>query len=424
MSNVYYALKKTIRNYANGGNLLIAATVLALIAANVSAVSPYYNEFWTQKVSLQIGSFNLFSHHGEPMSLMTFINDALMAVFFFTVGLEIKREVLVGELSSIKQALLPVIAALGGMIIPVAIFWYLAKGTDYIDGCAIPMATDIAFSLGVLAMFDKRVPLSLKVFLTTLAVVDDIGGILVIAIFYSSHIAYTYLIAAAVLLGVILLGSFMKIQSKSFYILLGVGVWFLFLNSGIHPTIAGVIVAFCIPATPVHNAKKFIVQLRESMATFPAKDYSCLEPNILLTKDQMNLLKEIESASDKIISPLQELEDSLHPIVTYFIIPLFAFANAGVFLGDMEVSAVYSGLALAIICGLVIGKLVGIFLFSFAAIKLKIVPMPEYSCWKSMAAVSMLVGIGFRVPMFFVCLFFVRVAVLFYDASLCFLFGS
>ncbi|MDE6693801.1 MAG: Na+/H+ antiporter NhaA, partial [Muribaculaceae bacterium] len=247
--NVYYSARQAIHKHATGGNLLILATVLALIVANLPAISSHYFNFWDQEIRLQLGGFNFFSHNGHPMTVLQFINDALMAIFFFTIGLEIKREILVGELSSFRQALLPILAAVGGMVFPVLIYFIMAAGTDYIDGAAIPMATDIAFSLGVLAMLGKRVPVSLKIFLTTLAVVDDIGGIVVIASFYSTHIEVPYLLFAAALLCLLLLGSVLRIKSKIFYIGIGGVIWFLFLNSGIHPTIAGVLVAFCVPAT-------------------------------------------------------------------------------------------------------------------------------------------------------------------------------
>ena len=215
---IFFSARQALQRHAGGGNILIIATVLALVVANIPVINGEYFSFWDQEVRLQLGNFNVFSHAGEPMTLLAFINDALMAIFFFSIGLEIKREVLVGELSSFKQALLPIVGAFGGMIVPVVIFYFLSKGTDYAGGAAIPMATDIAFSLGVLAMLGKRVPLSLKIFLTTLAVVDDIGGIIVIAAFYSTHIELMLLVYAAVLFGVLLLGSAMRIKSKIFYI--------------------------------------------------------------------------------------------------------------------------------------------------------------------------------------------------------------
>lgn len=403
---IFYAARQSLRRHASGGNVLIAATVLALIVANIPAVNTGYFDFWTQEVRLQVGDFNIFSHHGEPMSLLAFINDALMAIFFFTIGLEIKREVLVGELSSFRQALLPIVGAIGGMAAPVLIYWLLARGSDYSGGAAIPMATDIAFSLGVLALLGKRVPLSLKIFLTTLAVVDDIGGIIVIAIFYSTHIEIALLLYAAVLFGLLLLGSWMRIKSKVFYLVIGGIIWFLFLNSGIHPTIAGVLVAFCVPATPVYAPKKYIKIIRRSISHFKGDDDVDLEKHTILGKEQMNWLKEVESASDKVISPLQDLEDTLHPVVNYFILPLFAFANAGILLLGMDPASTFEGISLAVIAGLVAGKFIGIFSFSWLTVRLGLAPMPAHSNWSMMASMSLLGGIGFTVSIFIATLSF------------------
>jgi len=404
----FYAARQALRRHATGGNILIAATVLALIVANIPAVNGYYYDFWNQMVRLQIGSFNVFSHAGEPMTMLEFINDALMAIFFFSIGLEIKREIMVGELSSFRQALLPVMGAIGGMIVPVGIFLLISRGTDFVNGAAIPMATDIAFSLGVLALFGSRVPVSLKIFLTTLAVVDDIGGIVVIAVFYSGHIEVLMLLGAALLLGVLLLGQWLHIQSKIFYLGIGGAVWFLFLNSGVHSTIAGVLVAFCVPATPVFAPRKYIKAIRNAMSHFNQEDDETLNRRSILDKNQMNWLKEVESASDKVISPLQELEDSLHPIVNNFIVPLFAFANAGIFLLDVNPSTIFEGVSLAVMCGLVIGKFVGIFIFSWLTVKCRLAPIPERSNWKMLAAVSMLGGIGFTVSLFIANLSFAQ----------------
>lgn len=396
----FYSARQAIRRHVTGGNVLIGATIIAFIVANVPSISGYYFDFWNQEVRLQIGDFNLFSHAGHPMTVLQFINDAMMAIFFFAIGLEIKREVLVGELSSMKQAILPIIAAIGGMVVPVAIFLMFGYGTDFVGGAAIPMATDIAFSLGVLAMLKTRVPISLKVFLTTLAVVDDIGGIIVIAVFYSSHIDVMMLIGAVLLLMLLLLGARLKIHSKLFYMLVGTGVWYLFLNSGIHSTIAGVLVAFCIPATPLFEPRIYIKKIKQAISHFSSDDESKLDKRTMLSHDQMDWLKQVESASDKVISPLQDLEDSLHHIVNFLIIPIFAFANAGVVIEDIDVATMFEGVSLAIICGLLIGKMVGIFSFSWIAIKLKIAPMPYLSNWKMLASVAMLGGIGFTVSMF------------------------
>ena len=331
---------------------------------------------------------------------MGFINDALMALFFFSVGLEIKREVLVGELSDFRNALLPIIGAIGGMAVPVLIYWLMAAGTPYQGGAAIPMATDIAFSLGVLGMLGKRVPIGLKVFLTTLAVVDDIGGILVIAIFYSTHIDYMLLLYATAMLLALFIGGKLGIQSKLFYVIIGAGVWFCFLNAGIHPTIAGVLVAFCVPAKPVYAPKSYVQTIRRNISYFAHENDETLSSRTILNKDQMNWLKEIESSSDKVISPLQDMEDTLHPLVNYLIVPIFAFANAGIYFGTMDIGQLFHGVAPAIIISLIVGKFLGIFLFSGLAILLKWAPMPEGGNWARLASVSVLGGIGFTVSLF------------------------
>lgn len=398
---VFYAAMQALHRHATGGNVLIFATILALVVANIPSLSGYYNDFWTQEMRLQIGGFNLFSHGGHPMTVLQFINDALMALFFFAIGLEIKREVLVGELSSIRQALLPIIAAIGGMVFPVGLYMLLASGTDYAGGAAIPMATDIAFSLGILALFGSRVPVSLKIFLTTLAVVDDIGGIIVIAAFYSSHISLAFLGYAAIGFALLIIGGMvLKIQSKMFYLVLGGLVWFSVLNSGIHPTIAGVLIAFCIPSTPVYAPGKYVKIIRDSIRHFNEADDDHLGKENLLNHDEMDWLKQIESASDKVISPLQDLEDSLHPVINYFIVPLFAFANAGIFILDMNPVTIVSGISLAIIVGLIVGKFAGIFLFSWLTVKLRLAPMPEATDWRMIAGTAVLGGIGFTVSLF------------------------
>ncbi|MCH5346973.1 MAG: Na+/H+ antiporter NhaA [Muribaculaceae bacterium] len=403
---IFYAARQSLKRHATGGNVLILATILALFCANIPGINNIYNEFWTREIRLQIGDFNLFSHSGHPMNLLQFINDALMAVFFFTIGLEIKREVLVGELSSFKKALLPIMGAIGGMIFPVALYFMMAAGTDYLDGAAIPMATDIAFSLGVLAMLGDRVPVSVKIFLTTLAVVDDIGGIIVIAIFYSSHIEIGLLIWALALLAVLIGGAFLRIQSKMFYLGIGGVIWFLFLNSGIHPTIAGVLVALCIPAKPVLAPGRYLNMIRRALSKFTADDDLQLNEKTILSHSQMDYLKQVEHASDKVISPLQDLEDSLHPLVNYLIVPLFAFANAGIYLLHLDVASIFSGISLAIIIGLVVGKFGGILLLSWLGVKLKWAPLPDNCNWKILSGISMLGGIGFTVSLFIASLSF------------------
>jgi len=396
----FYSALQAWRRHATGGNILIGATVLALLAANIPGVRELYSGFWTQSVYLQVGDFNIFSHSGEPMSMLGFINDALMAIFFFSIGLEIKREVLVGELSSIRQALLPIMAAVGGMVVPVVLYLLLASGTDYVGGAAIPMATDIAFSLGILAMLGSRVPVSLKVFLTTLAVVDDIGGIIVIAVFYSTHIEVVLLMWSLLFLALLLGGNLLKIKSKIFYLGVGGVVWFLFLNSGVHPTIAGVLVAFCVPATPIFAPKKYVKDIRTAISNFSRENDDKLESHAMLSKEQIDWLKIIESASDKVVSPLQDLEDSLHPVVNNFIVPLFAFANAGIYLLDFSPGELFEGISATIICALVVGKFLGIFGASWLTVRMRMAPMPECTDWSMIASVAMLGGIGFTVSLF------------------------
>lgn len=425
----FYAARKSLAHHATGGNVLILATLLALIVANIPGLGSLYNDFWNQEMRLQIGDFNIFSHAGHPMTVLQFINDALMAIFFFNIGLEIKREILVGELSSFRQALLPIMGAIGGMLVPVGLYFVFAAGTDYIDGAAIPMATDIAFSLGVIAMLGSRVPLSLKIFLTTLAVVDDIGGIIVIALFYSSHIDVAFLGYAAIGLGILFTGgALLKIQSKMFYFIIGGVVWFLVLNSGIHPTIAGVLVALCVPAVPVYAPKKYIREIKDNIRKFSDDEEEDLSRRSILSHEQMDWLKRIESASDRVISPLQDMEDQIHPLSSYLIIPLFAFANAGIYLLDFNPATVISGISIAIIVGLIAGKFLGIFIFSWLTVKLGLAPMPEKADWKMMAAISMLGGIGFTVSLFIAGLTFgdgsPKSAQLLSDAKLGIVIGS
>ena len=290
--------------------VLIVCTVLALICANIPVVKDWYFSLWQHNVSVSIGNFNLFSHNGHPMTLMAVINDFLMAIFFLSVGLEIKREIRVGELSTREKALLPIIGACGGMIVPVLLFWLTCPGDAAMQrGIAIPMATDIAFSLGVLSVFSKRVPIGLKVFLAALAVADDLGGIIVIALFYSSDIDFLDLALSAACVAVMVLANILKVRSKAFYVTIGLVLWYMMLNSGIHATIAGVIVAFCVPATLKKGTGHYLERIRQNINKFPVIDVDEQHNAVVLTNEQIHTLKSIESAADKMISPLQDLED-------------------------------------------------------------------------------------------------------------------
>ena len=400
-SSTNYSFVSKYMKHVSASNVLIFFTVLALVFANVPVLKDWYFGVWQQPVSFSIGNFNFFSHGGHALSLGAFINDFLMAIFFLSVGLEIKREIKVGELSSKDKAMLPIIGACGGMVVPVLIFWLFCPSDAIMQrGLAIPMATDIAFSLGVLTMFSKRVPLGLKVFLAALAVADDLGGIIVIALFYSSDINVVYLIASAVCVAVMVAGNLLKNRSKAFYVTIGLVLWFTMLNSGIHATIAGVIVAFCIPATLRKGTGHYLERIRDNVNKFPVIDVDERHNTIVLTNQDIHTLKSIESAADKMISPLQDLEDNLHFLINYIVIPLFAFANAGICFAGMSIGGIFSGVGLSVMLGLVAGKFIGVLTFSWIAVKLNVVKLPAMTTWKAFSGVCMLCGIGFTVSMF------------------------
>ena len=381
--------------------VLIFFTVLAMICANIPVVKDWYSTLWLQPVEFSIGGFNFFSHGGRHMSLGEVINDFLMAIFFLSVGLEIKREIRVGELSTKDKALLPIIGACGGMIVPVLIFFLACPSGDVAQrGLAIPMATDIAFSLGVLSVFKTRVPVGLKIFLAALAVADDLGGIIVIALFYTSHIDMVFLALSALCVAALVIGNISKIRSKAYYVTIGLVLWYMMLNSGIHATIAGVIVAFCIPATLKRGTGYYLERIRRNVNKFPVIEVDDLHNTIVLSNDQIHTLKSIESAADKMISPLQDLEDNLHFLINFIVIPLFAFANAGIDLSEMSLASLFSGVGLAVMLGLIVGKFLGVFSFSWLAVKFKIVSLPANTSWKSFASVCVICGIGFTVSMF------------------------
>lgn len=388
-----------LKKYASASVFLILCTVLALICANSSA-KEWYFDLWQNTMSISIGSFNLFSHNGHAMTVLQVINDFLMALFFLSVGLEIKREFLVGELSSPKKAMLPIIGACGGMLFPVLVFWLLCPdNADMQRGLAIPMATDIAFSLGVLSAFSSRVPTGLKIFLAALAVADDLGGIIVIALFYSSDLHTNFLLLSLLCVVVMLVANKMKVHNKFFYLLTGLVLWYTMLNSGIHATIAGVITAFCVPCTLQKGTGFYLNRIRENLNGFPVID-SDKKGAFILSHEEINKLKSIESAADKLISPLQDLEDNLHALIGYVVIPIFAFANIGIDFSTMSIDNLFQGVGLSVMAGLVIGKFVGVLLFSWIAVKCGIVTLPQGSNWKSFSGVSMLCGIGLTVSIF------------------------
>jgi len=333
---------------AASGLVLLIAAVFALIISNTNSADIYFNLLNTHI------SFGL-KDIGLDLSILHWINDALMAVFFFVVTLEIKREFINGELSKPKQALLPIIGAVGGMLVPALIYIVINYKTgNTLRGWAIPSATDIAFSIGVLSLLGSRVPISLKVFLTALAIIDDLGAIIIIAFFYSTVLQHTYLLAVVIIFAALLFLN--KIGLKSFmpYLILGIIMWYFTHGSGIHSTISGVLLAIAIP----HKNKES-------------------EKSLLLT-----------------------LEHKLSPYVAFGIMPLFAFANAGVSLEKVTVSSLFNPIPLGILCGLFFGKQIGVFIFSYISIKLKLAEMPTNSNWVKLYAVGILTGIGFTMSLF------------------------
>ena len=355
IQKITQAIQDFLKLESAGGLLLMAATALALAAANSPFVD-FYNAFLDAPVEIRVGAIEV----AKPALL--WINDGLMAVFFFLIGLELKREFLEGELSNWRQVALPAIGALGGMIVPMAVYVAL----NYADpaalrGWAIPAATDIAFAVGVLALLGSRVPLSLKVFLTSLAIFDDVGAILIIALFYTDALVASALLFAGLMVALLLFLNLRGVTKKAPYIIIGTALWLAVLKSGIHATIAGVILAFFIPLRPETSGGP---------------------------------------------SPLREMEHDLHSTVSYGILPLFAFANAGIALEGVRLSSLLHPLPLGIAAGLFLGKQAGVFLFSWLAVKMKMAQPLESVGWKSFYGVSVLCGIGFTMSLFIATLAF------------------
>ena len=386
-----YPIQEFLHKEASGGILLIICTIVALIWAN-SPFADSYHHLWHTYLSIDLGGLGL------NYSLHHWINDGLMVIFFFVVGLEIKRELLVGELSSVKKASLPIAAALGGMIFPAFIYTIFNMRSEGSSGWGIPMATDIAFVVGILALLGKRVPLALKIFILALAIVDDIGAVLVIAIFYTSEISFISLMIAAGFLILLIVMNRIGVRNLLIYTLVGIALWIAFLKSGVHATVAGVLLAFIIPASARINTKKFTDESTSLIIDFDnAGEHG---DNVLTNADRLSIVDQIENNCEKILTPLQRFEHGLHPWVSFFIMPVFALANAGVSIGDGFVLALTNPVSIGIVLGLFIGKQIGIFSFSYIAVKLKIAAEPEGVSWKKIYAASVLAGIGFTMSLF------------------------
>ncbi len=402
MDRTIKVILRPLRRFAiqkpNASLLLFAAMIIAMVLAN-SPWADRYHLLLAFPIDLHVGQFNFFAHHGEPMSMLAFVNDALMAVFFFVIGLEIKQEVLIGELSSLRKALLPVIAACGGMVVPVLCYLLVCGTAPEVSGAAIPMATDIAFALAVLGLLGKRVPLSMRIFLTALAVVDDIGGIIIIALFYSGSIAFEPLLLSLVILGALYAGGKFRIHNQLFFYVGGFIVWLLFMESGVHPTIAGVLVAFTVPARPVVKLDSFTEEMTGYLGMLDYSEVKQSRKAEVLTSKQIQVLNNIQTLADRTISPLQAIADRLHPWVNYVILPLFAFVNAGVTFGDIRPQTLMN-VPLAVFLGLFVGKTLGIFSFSYLFACTPLASMPAGMSKRNLLGVSMLGGIGFTVALF------------------------
>ncbi|MCB0615982.1 MAG: Na+/H+ antiporter NhaA [Phaeodactylibacter sp.] len=389
--NLTLPFRQFIRQEASSGILLIICTVIALAWAN-SPLSGFYFSLWETPVSVTIGT----SSFSKP--LLLWVNDGLMAIFFFSIGLEIKREVIDGELSSFRKAALPMVAALGGMLVPAGLFFLLHRGNEGIESWGIPMATDIAFSLGILSLLGSRAPLSLKVFLTAFAIVDDIGAVLVIALFYAHEVDWNALAISASLLAFLFICNFLfSIKRNWVYIIVGAGVWYYVFKSGIHPTIAGVLVAFTVPATNNIRLKHFTQSIRDFLDDFRIE--KAKEGGPFLPQKELDTLAGLKSNVRAVQPPLQRMEYLLNDFVAYFVMPLFALANAGVMLrGGLEVA--YQPLFLHIAVALLVGKIVGIVVFSWVAVRLRVAGLPTGANWTQMAGLGFLGGIGFTMALF------------------------
>jgi NhaA family Na+:H+ antiporter len=382
---------------------LLLCTVVALVWANSSWANTYFN-LWQTRITVGFGTAVL----AKP--LLLWINDGLMAVFFFVVGLEIKREILVGELASPRQAALPIAAALGGMLVPAALYFIINAGTESAAGWGIPMATDIAFALGVLALLGNRVPLALKVFLTALAIVDDIGAVLVIALFYTAEISLTSLLIGAVFLVCLVIANLAGARHPLIYALLGIGLWLAFLKSGVHATVAGVLLAMTIPSKAPINTDEFLSRSRAMLDDFERTGES--GDSVMTNAARQAALHTLERTCEQVATPMQRLEHALHSWVSFAIMPVFALANAGVSISGEFLATLTSRVSLGVALGLIIGKQVGILLFSWLAVRSRLAVLPHTVTWRQIYGAGWLGGIGFTMSLFIAGLAFVDASLL------------
>ncbi len=386
---------------ASSSILLIATTTLAFLWANLPELGPTYHRFWQTDLTLSLGGTAL------TKTLRHWIDEGLMTLFFLLVGLEIKREILVGELATVRKALLPVGAAIGGMLFPALLFAAFNYGRPTMDGWGIPMATDIAFALGALYLLGKGVPNGIRVFLSAFAIADDLGAVFVIALFYTGEIVLPALAAAGGIVLLLALANAAWVRSALVYAILGIALWVAVLFSGLHATVAGVILAVFIPARGMYDTDKFVKEVNRYLNDLTCGPDKCGH-TILLNEQHLDAVQSIEIACKRVETPLQRMEHALEPWVAYVIVPLFGLANAGFSLVDMDAAAAAtSPLALGIAAGLFIGKPLGIVLFSWLFVKLRLASLPSGVSWPHIAAAGILGGLGFTMALFISGLSFV-----------------
>lgn len=383
-------VSKFIHLEYTSGIVLLISVVIAIVWAN-SSYSESYHHVWEIDFSLAFGE-NILS---KPLHI--WINDGLMAIFFFVIGLELKREFMDGELSSLKKASMPMAAALGGMLVPALIYTLINMNSGAGHGWGIPMATDIAFALALLSMAGKNIPTSVKIFLSALAVADDLGAVLVIAFFYTAQVNFTALGIAAIFLACLIIGNRIGIRNSAFYLILGICVWIGFLLSGVHATIAGVLVAFTIPAMTRINENDYSENLRELSYQFEKEIPS---NSTLTTPQQHQTIQHVKSLSLAAETPLQKIEHALHPWVAFVIMPLFALANAGILIGADFFSSVINPVSIGVAMGLIFGKFIGVLLFTFVMVKTGLGSLPNGATWHHMIGIALLAGVGFTMSLF------------------------
>lgn len=384
-------LERFLHSQSAGSIVLLLATVTALVWANSPLAGAYQ-----KLIHLEVGVHIAGSQYS--LHLAHWVKDGLMVIFFFVVGLEIKREILIGELSSVRKALLPVIAALGGALCPALIYFFFNQQGPATSGWGIPMATDIAFALGVLSLFGKRVPLALKVFLTALAIVDDLAAVLVIALFYTATIYLPYLIAAALLL-LLLAGVVRWARNKpGLHLLIAIAIWLCVLQSGVHATVAGVLIAMVYPVKASIGPRRFFEVIKGQIAIL--EDSELTRASMVSNKQQLQAINEIYLTTQDMIPAGIALEEHLHSVQAFFILPLFALFSAGVAMNAETLQAFPGTISIGVILGLIVGKQVGIFGFSYLIIRSKLAELSKEVSWGQLWGVSLLSGIGFTMSIF------------------------